>query len=560
MADWDHVTDFLVVGSGGGLCGAVAASAAGMDVLVVEKSEFLGGSTGISGGVLWLPDNPLMQRERVPDSLEAALDYFASVVGDAGPASSDARRRSYVIEGSKMVHLLEREGIEFARCEGYSDYYADVPGFAGGCARGRAIEVVPTDTKRLRSLAGRLRPAIAAPLVVRTGEAGALTLIRVSPRSMLKAMAVGARTMAARLRGRRMTSNGGALIAQLLEVLLRRGVPIWTEAAVVDLVQEDGRVLGIVVQRDGRRLRVRARAGVLIASGGFAHNPKMRAKHGADQPNNAQWTLANPGDTGEVMQRAVELNAATDLMDEAWWVPALLKPDGALAMVIQERARPGAIIVDAGGARYFNEAGSSMEVGQHMYRRQLETGGGVPSWLIIDSRHRSRYLFAMMPPGFTPKKWLVKGAMKRAATLAGLARQCGIDADTLATTVDRFNQFAATGVDEDFGRGLSAHDRYMGDPTHGPNPCLGPLTKPPFYAVQIFPGDVGTSGGLLCDEHSQVLGLTGDPIPGLYATGNATASVMGRAYPAGGASIGASCVFAFIAGNHSAAHPNQPRT
>ncbi|MEU6710508.1 FAD-binding protein [Nonomuraea sp. NPDC046802] len=343
------------------------------------------------------------------------------------------------------------------------------------------------------------------------------------------------------------------LIAQLLTVLQRRGVPIWTRTEVVDLIQEDGRVVGAVMQRDGRRLRVRAGEGVLIASGGFARNGDMRAKHSRDQPNDGQWTLANPGDSGELLQRAIERGAATDLMDEAWWVPALRKPDGTLAMVIQERARPGAIIVDPGGSRYFNEAGSSMEVGQHMYRRQRETGSGVPSWLIIDSRHRSRYLFAMMPPGFTPKKWLTSGAMKRAGTLAGLARDCGIDPDTLTATVERFNRFAVTGNDEDFGRGLSAHDRYMGDPTHASNPCLGPLTKPPFFAVQIFPGDVGTSGGLLCDEHSRVLDVHGDPIPGLYATGNATASVMGRAYPAGGASIGATCVFAYIAGEHAAA-------
>lgn len=551
MPDWDHVTDFLVVGSGGGLCGAVAASMAGLDVLVVEKDEFLGGSMGISGGVLWLPDNPLMRREGVSDSLETAMDYFASVVGEIGPASSPARRRSYVLEGSKLVHLLEQEGIEFARCEGYSDYYADVPGFTGGNARGRAIEVVPTDIK---NLGFRLRPAIAAPLVVRTGEAGALTLIRVSARSMLKAVGIGARTVADRLRGRRMTSNGGALIARLLGVLQRRQVPVWTGSPVIDLIQEDGRVVGAAVRKNGRDVRVQARAGVLLASGGFAQNADMRAKYGGDQPNDARWTLTTPGDSGELMQRAIELNAATDLMDEAWWVPVLRKPDGTLALVIQERARPGAIIVDASGRRYFNEAGSSMEVGQHMYRRQAETGGGVPSWLIIDSRHRARYLFAMMPPGFTPKKWLTSGAMKRDATLAGLARQCGMEAGTLAATVDRFNQLAAEGVDHDFGRGVSAHDRYMGDPTHGPNPCLGPLAKPPFYAVQIFPGDVGTSGGLLCDEHSRVLDVSGDPIPGLYATGNATASVMGRAYPAGGASIGASCVFAFIAGNHAVDH------
>ncbi|ROO87534.1 3-oxosteroid 1-dehydrogenase [Actinocorallia herbida] len=555
MPAWDHHTDFLVVGSGGGLAGAVTASAAGLDVLVVEKSAFLGGSLGISGGVLWLPDNPVMKRHGLEDSLENALDHFASVVGDAekiGPASSLARRRAYVTAGADMVRLLEKEGVEFALCDGNSDYYAEIPGVEGAVVNGRAIEATLYDTGRLGPLGRRLRPAIAAPLVVRTAEAGALTLIRVSLRSLGKAVRIGARTAFAALRRKRMTSNGGALTAQLLDVLLRREVPIWTEASLEELVVEDGRVVGAVVKREERTVRVGTRAGVLIASGGFARNAGMRTRHGGGQPADGTYTLANPEDTGGPIGLAVELGAATDLMDEAWWVPVFHKLDGTLGMVLPERFRPGSIIVDGHGERYFNEAESAMEAGRQMYRRQAETGAGVPSWLILDARHRARYLLGMMPPGITPKSWIERGLIKRADTIAGLAAKCGIPPETLKDTVERFNAFAADGVDQDFHRGRGAHERSQGDPTHGPNPCLGPVGKAPFYAVEIFPGDVGTSGGLLCDEHSRVLDGESLPIPGLYATGNATASVMGRAYPAGGASIGATCVFAHVAGEHAA--------
>ncbi|MET8052635.1 FAD-binding protein [Streptosporangium sp. NPDC005286] len=555
---WDYETDFLVVGSGGGLAGAVAAGAAGLDVLVVESSEFIGGSLGVSGGVLWLPDNPIMRRHGLHDSPEAALEHFASVVGDAGPASSDARRHAFITRGADMVRLLEREGVKFVLCEGNSDYYAGIPEIAGAVVNGRAIEADLFDTRRLGELSRRLRPAIAAPLVVRTGEAGALTLFRVSARSLLKAVRVGIRTAAALLQGRRMTSNGGALAARLLEVLQRREVPLWTGTSLEELVRQDDRIVGAVVRRDGAPLRIRARAGVLIASGGFARNAGMRTRYGADRPADGTWSLATPEDTGGPIRLAMDLGAATDLMDEAWWVPVFRKPDGGLGMVLPERFRPGSIIVDGRGERYFNEAESAMEAGRRMYQREAETGTGIPSWLILDNRHRSRYLLGMLPPGLTPKSWIVGGHLKRSSTLAGLAEQCGLSPAMLTATVERFNGFAATGVDEDFHRGRGVHEQSQGDPTHRPNPCLGPLTKAPFYAVQIFPGDVGTSGGLLCDEHSRVLDHDGTPIPGLYATGNATASIMGHAYPAGGASISATCVFAHIAGEHAASGAGEP--
>jgi 3-oxosteroid 1-dehydrogenase len=344
----------------------------------------------------------------------------------------------------------------------------------------------------------------------------------------------------------------------LIEVLQRYDVPIWTETPFLDLITQDGRIVGATVRRDGCAVRIGARRGVLLSSGGFSHNAAMRRQYGHD-PNDGAWTSANPGDTGEVLETVIGHGAAADLMDDAWWVPTILGPDDKRLMIIPERTRPGSIVVDASGRRYFNEAVSYMEAGRQMYKHQRETGGGVPSWLVIDARHRSRYLFGTMPPGWTPKKWIADGYLKRSDTLAGLAEQCGMDPATLTATVQRFNEFASSGVDADFHRGEGAHERYQGDPRHKPNPCLGPLDKSPFYAIHLYPGDVGTSGGLLCNEHSQVLTADGDVIPGLYAAGNVTASVMGRTYPGAGASIGASTVFSFVAARHAAAqHQSSP--
>jgi 3-oxosteroid 1-dehydrogenase len=550
VSDWEFATDVVVVGSGGGLCGAVTAAASGLEALVLEKEERLGGSTAISGGVMWLPDNPLMRAEGVPDSFEEAMAYFDSVVGDAGPASSPARRAAYVVEGAEMVRFLQGLGLSFVRCDGYSDYYAGMRGIEGGKARGRSIEATIFDGHELGPWLAKMPPGM-TPLVVRTGEVAKLQLVRRSWTAARVAGRVAVRTAGSRLKGERLLSNGAALVGQTLRAAIQHEVGIWTETGLVDLVMEDGRVSGVVANRRGRTVRIRADQAVLLASGGFARSPEMRAQY-SKQPNAAQWTIANPGDTGEVMEAAIRHGAAVDLMDDAWWIPASIRPDGMPALHIGERSKPGSIIVDRDGHRYFNEAISYMEAGRQMYAHN-EGGRSIPSWLIIDSNHRNRYLFAFQPPGITPKEWISSGYMKKADTLEDLADRCGIDAAGLVATVDRFNAFARDGIDPDFHRGEGAHEAYQGDFTNKPNASVGPLDRPPYFAVELYPGDVGTSGGLLSDEHARVLDTDHRPIPGLYATGNCTASVMGRTYPGAGASIGASFVFAYIGAKHAAA-------
>ena len=551
MTEWDYVTDLVVVGSGGGLCSAVVADVNGREALVIEKTECVGGSTALSGGVLWLPNNPLMQDEGVADSFEEAMEYFDAIVGDVGPASSRARREAYVTEGIEMIRFLQGLGVRFVRCEGYSDYYADVAGIPAGKARGRSVEPAPFDGKELGPWRSKLRTAFTGGVAILTGEVAPVGLVRRSPQAMKVAARVALRTAVGRLKHQALLTNGAALIGQMLKLVIGRSVPVWMETPLEDLIVEDRRVVGVVALRRGRPINVRARDGVLLAAGGFARNAEMRREFSGKQPNDAQWTSANPGDTGEAIRIAMKHGAATDLMDEAWWIPSSILPDGTPAMCISERSKPGSIIVDAAGHRYFNEAVSYMEAGKQMYAHDQSVGGAVPSWLVLDGRAKSRYMFAFKPPGATPKEWLTSGYMKKADTLEELAQLCGVDAAGLEATVKRFNGFAATGVDTDFHRGEGAHEKFQGDITHTPNACLGPIDKPPFYAVALYPGDVGTSGGLLCDEHSRVLDGHGQPIPGLYATGNCTASVMGRAYLGAGASIGASFVFAYIAAKHA---------
>jgi 3-oxosteroid 1-dehydrogenase len=549
VSDWEYATDVIVVGSGGGLGGALTAAASGLETLVLEKESRLGGSTAISGGVMWLPDNPLMQAEGVADSFEESMAYFDTVVGDAGPASSKERRAAYVTEGANMVRFLQDEGLSFVRCDGYSDYYAGVRGVEGGNARGRSIEATIFDGRELGPWLSKL-PTGLVPVVVRTGEVAPLQLVRRSWTGAKVAGRVAARTVGGRLTGKVLLSNGAALIGQTLRAAIKREVGIWTETAITDLVVDAGRVVGVMVDRHGRSLRIRANRGVLLASGGFARNLDMREKY-SKQPNSARWTVAHPGDTGEVIEIAMRHGAAVDLMDDAWWIPTSIKPDGTPAMHIGERSKPGSIVVDRDGQRYFNEAISYMEAGRQMYAHN-DDGRSIPSWLIIDSKHRSRYLFAFQPPGITPKEWINSGYMKKADTIEDLARRCGIDAAGLAATVERFNAFARDGIDPDFHRGEGDHEAYQGDVTNTPNASVGPLDKPPFYAVELYPGDVGTSGGLLTDEYARVLDSNHRAITGLYATGNCTASVMGRTYPGAGASIGASFVFAYIAAKHVA--------
>ena len=550
MARWDSSVDIVIVGSGGGgLVAAIAAAEGGATTLVIEKQERIGGSTAMSGGIMWVPNNPVMLAAGETDSYEDALAHFDAVVGDVGPSSTPERRQAFLTAGPEMVEFLQDRGVRFSYCRGYSDYYSNAK---GGHENGRGIEPLPYDGRLIGGWLDKLQPGLAQSLglAVMTNEARALSHYNRSMSAFFTSARVVARTYLARLRRRALLTNGASLIAQLIRVALDRGVMIWTEAPLEELLLEDGRVVGVHTTQNGSVVRVQARLGVLIATGGFAHNREMRQRYGGDQPNQAKWSMANPGDTGEALQLAMQLGAKTDLMDEAWWLPSPRTGRFGQSTLDQARQRPRTIYVDASGNRFVNESNSYMEVGQAMYARN-KTSRAVPCWLVFDDRYRKRYAHVRSSPGRFPKKLLQSGMLKQAWTLGDLARICGIDPAGLTATIERFNEHARLGVDPDYGRGASAYNRALGDPNRRVHPCLGPIDEPPYYACEVLPGDIGTCGGLVTDEYARVLGENDLPIEGLYATGNCTATVMGRRYLGPGASIANTMVFGFVAARHA---------
>ncbi|MFP3563095.1 FAD-dependent oxidoreductase [Paraburkholderia sp. SIMBA_030] len=561
MAAWDASYDFVVVGSGGGsMCAALACKNAGKEAIIIEKQDKIGGSTGYSGGVWWLPNNHVMKRHGVNDSYERARQYFDAAVAYQGPGSSPARREAYLRTGPKMAEFLEKQGMQFVYADGWSDYYDTLP---GGEPRGRSLLAKLFDIKELGEWAPKLSRYKGPSIPANSNEFPELFLLKRTWGGKRKAMQLAGRMLYQKVTGKELVSNGAAIQGRMLQMALRADIPIWTDTPVRELIVEDGRVTGVIATRGGREMRVRAREGVLLNTGGFSRNAEMRRKY-QPQPSSSNWTNANPGDTGEVLEAAVAIGAAVDCMEEAWWVvtslgPNETLPEGARApdgsplpfMHHLDLSLPFSIMVDQDGQRFCDEAGAYMEIGQRMYRRHKETGKAVPGWVVMDSRQRKYYPWGTAMQGQIPQQWLDSGYMIKAGSIVELADKCGIDAAGLQETVTRFNGFCETGVDSDYGRGSRAFDRCHGDPTIKPNPNLGPIEQAPFYAVRMYPGDVGTAGGLVTDEYARVLKEDGSLIPGLYATGNCTASVVGRCYPGAGSSIGASFVFGYIAALHA---------
>lgn len=365
------------------------------------------------------------------------------------------------------------------------------------------------------------------------------------------AMKIGARTLYHRLRGRRMMSCGSAGVARLRLAAKDAGVPLYLETALRNLITEDGKVVGVEAERKGTTLRIRARQAVILASGGFERNETMRKEY-QKEPISGSWTMGAQGNLGEGITAGLAVGADVDLMDDAWWGPAIDLGESALFLLI-ERAMPGAIIVNAAGERYFNEASPYVNFVHRMYQGDGDNPF-IPSYLIIDQAYRNHYPFSVTPPRRPlPEDWLKSGMVKTAPNLAELARAIGVDPDGLATTISRHNQFAQTGKDLDFGKGDSAYDRFYSDYSIKPNPNLAPIGKPPFYAFRILPGDLGTKGGLVCDDRSRVLRPDASVIEGLYATGNCSASVMGNEYAGPGATLGPAMTFGYIAARDAVA-------
>jgi len=535
--------DVVVAGSGAaGMTAALTAADLGLSVVVIEKAGAFGGSTARSGGGIWAPGNAVLRAAGVSDTPGQARAYLAHVAGADVPASL---REAFLEHGPAMLDLvLARTPLRLAWVPGYADYYPEAP---GGLARGRSVEPVPMDSRRLGAeLAHLARPYLPTPVAITQAEYRWLSLGPRHPRAVMAGARVAGRAARGRLRGRRVLSLGQALAASLRAGLLAGGVPVWLETPMTGLEVREGRVTGVHATRGGEPLLIRARRGVLVATGGFERNEEMRRRY-QREPVGVQWTTGAPGNTGDGILAGLDLGAAVGLMDDAWWGPSIPLSGGPY-FCLAERSLPGCLLVNGAGQRFVNESAPYVDAVHAMYDGNTPENPHIPAWLVFDQRYRDRYVFAGLPPGRSlPRRWYAAGAVVRADDLAGLAREMSVDADGLVKTVTRFNEFAAAGRDEEFGRGDSAYDRYYGDPRRKPNPNLAPLARPPFYAARIVPGDLGTKGGLHTDAHARVLREDGTPIPGLYAAGNASASVMGHSYAGAGATIGPAMTFGYLA-------------
>ena len=555
MANVDESYDFVVVGAGGGsMCAGLVLRKAGKSVLILEKTEFVGGSTAKAGGVMWIPNNRFMKPDGVEDSYEKAMTYLDAVVGDRddAPGATRERRHAYVTEAPAMVDFLVSQGIKLNRVKSWPDYYDDRP---GGSEPGRTVVADLFNINELGAWKSRLRPnafQLPAPLA----DAIQLPLIKRSWRAKFIVLKTGLRGLTAALTGKHWVTAGAALQGRMLQAALKAGIDIRTDAPVKQLIVENDTVTGVVTIKDGREWRIGARSGVLLNAGGFAQNQEMLNRY---IPNvRAEWTHAAPGDTGDMHIELMRIGAAMAQMDEMvgnqMTIPPGLDPQG----IPMQLAKPHAFMVDQSGERYQNECGSYMEFCQGMLARNQSTPA-VPSWMIMDSQFIGDHMLANTMPGANkPAAWFEQGYLKKGDTIEALAEACGMDPARLKANTERFNGFARKGKDDEFHRGDRAYDRWLGDYTAKPSPTLGTVEKGPFYAVQVVPGNVGTYGGVVTDTHARVLREDGSVILGLYATGVTTASVMGRSYPGAGSSIGPAFTWGYVAAKHAANLGNNP--
>lgn len=549
----DTAVDLLVVGSGTGMAAALAARELGLSVLIVEKSSYVGGSTARSGGALWLPASPVLDEANAGDTAERAGTYLDSVVAGSAPPQRSA---AFVAQVSATVEMLRRTTpLRLFWARDYSDYHPEEP---GGSAAGRTCECRPFDTSLLGEYRTRLEPGlmeVTVPMPTTGADYRWMNLVARLPRKGIPVYAKRlVQGVGGRMLGRRYAAGGQGLMAGLFTGVLRAGIPIWTGTTLTRLTRRGERVSGAVVEHGGREVTISARRGVVLATGGFDHRMEMRWKFQSESLG-ADLSLGAAANTGDGIRAGQEIGAAIDLMDQAWWFPAVAPlPGKAPAVMLAERSLPGCLIVDQHGRRFVNEATDYMSFGQRLLELE-RSGSPVESmWIVFDQQYRNSYVFGaeLFPRMSIPQAWYDAGIAVRADNLAELGAGIGVPVPEFVETMTRFNQNAAAGEDPDFGRGRSAYDRYYGDPTVKPNPNLRPLVNGPFYAVRMVLSDLGTCGGLKTDERARVLREDGGPIAGLYAIGNTAANAFGTTYPGAGATIAQGLVYGYIAAQEAA--------
>jgi succinate dehydrogenase/fumarate reductase flavoprotein subunit len=551
--------DVVVFGAGvAGMSAALFAALRGLSAVVVEKAKVVGGTTALSAGTAWIPGTFHADAVQPVDSAALAARYLRAVVGNR---LDEKKLEIFLSNGPQAVaELHERTAVKFRARPHHPDYFSERDGAA---LRGRALEPLPFDGRILGERLGLVRPPLDSltlgGMMLTADDIKNLLGAARSPRAAWQSVLVVARHAVDVLRHGRGTRllMGNALCARLLRSLDGIGVPIWTETALSGLTVQDGRVVGATVRRGGTTVRLSARVGVVLATGGFAHSRRLQQ---IMLPEKLVPLTAMPEEvSGDGMECAVVQGAALGDADGngAFWAPISVhrRRDGRSTKYphfFLDRGKPGILAVDRDGKRFVNEATSY----DSFVRAMLAAGpAAAPCFLIADGKAARAYGLGLMLPGFgRRRRLLADGYLRRADSVEALAGQLGIDPGRLRASVDRFNRQAAEGADADFRRGETAANQVLGDPAQKPNPCLGKLETPPFYAVELHPGLNGTSTGLRTDEHARVLRADGSAIAGLYACGNDMTSLMEGTYPGPGITIGPALVFASIAVADMLAH------
>ena len=523
--------DVAVVGSGAaGLTAALTAAHAGATVAVFEKADYLGGTSAVSGGMIWIPMNRCMTELGISDTRSDAIAYLQAVCDHRTPLPL---LDVLVDRGTEMLSFVETESdLRFETLENFPDYHPEWPGAHGG---GRSLEPVPYDGRRLGQLFDSLRPDHRPPFTMREYEEW--RIFTRFPWDELDDRGQDG-----------LVARGRALVAPLVKACADAGVTLVTGSAAHRLAFDGARATGLVLDAG----TIAARGGVILACGGFEWAAEMVASY---LPGPIQGSCSPPHNTGDGLRMGAKVGAKLGNLNEAWWGPMVLIPgdvtDGAQTSTLLrfERTGPGSIIVNREGRRFVNEAHNynDMTKAFHAFDPEAYTYRNLPAWLIFDHAHLAEYGFLAHRAGQPTPEWLTE-----AATLDELAAAIGVDVAGLVATVERFNRNAAEGVDPDFNRGASAYDRYWGD-DRAAHPALGPLDTAPFYAIEVVSGVIGTKGGVVTDPEARALDVFDDPIPGLFAVGNTTAQPMGPGYAGAGSTLGPGMTMGFAAGQAAAA-------
>jgi len=559
--EWDYEFDVVVVGSGNGaLTAALCSHDGGAKTLVIEKSSQFGGTSATSGGGVWIPNNRYAKAENVDDSDQDARNYINSVSPEG--MIKDELIETYISEGPRMIdYLHENSQVKYRNLPHYPDYFPDN---TGGKEGNRSMEPEPIFGTELGDDLAKLREQ--HPQTAFTMGPINMNFTQVEGQLLLGALP-GWKTQFAKLftkyildltmrfkwgwKDRRLTM-GNAGIARLILSLKDRNIDLWTLTAMTDLVDENGKVIGIKATKDGSPINIKANKAVILAAGGFERDQDLRDKY-LPKPSNAEWSAANIHNTGDALKAALKLGADTHQMDAGWWSTTMKVPGqekGWLSMV--DKSMPGNYTVNKNGVRFSNESQNYVSFVNDMFAKFDEGNPCAPCYMIFDSNFRKNrpcgplLQGSMQTDSAVPKEWWTPSFLSKGETLEELAEIAGIDPEGLKATQAKVNEYSVTGKDLELQRGDSAYDRYYGDPSVTPNPCLAPLKDGPFYCMVLYPGEMGTAGGLVIDTNARVLKQDGQPIAGLYACGNVTTALL-PTYPGPGSTLGPAMTFGYLA-------------